>query len=174
MPTTTVQLLKLPPLSALLILINESLKLRLNPNQIKATKVVKAGETKTVVTLEAFKPVSTFSPQLYTGRQDFTYDRLRLQDVFGTQFRVALPLRATVEDVLRLLTANTGIAFDDNDFEKAIVNVTPYRLKPKAGSLRWVGELQLVLSHPTDEIELATVVADNSLDGLSAHASSGE
>lgn len=174
MATTTAQLLQLPPLSALLILINENLKTRLNPNQIKATKVVSAGGVKTVVTLEAFKPSNDFLIQRYKGRRDFTYDRLRLQDIFGDQFKVELPLPATVEDVLQLLRANTGIVFDEADFDKAIVNTSPYRLKPKSTSLRWVGELTLVLSHPTDEIELATVVPDNELDGLSVTAPSGE
>ncbi len=90
----------------------------------------------------------------YEGSFDFLYHRLDLADHFRdvlTGFR--LPLPTSTQVVLDELTRRLGQNFFRDDIvleEIGRTNAAPYRLKAKAESLRWVGELEVWLAEPSD------------------------
>lgn len=166
MKADTPRLLKLDPLSALLVLVNESKGLRLNPQQIAVSRIETLEGTLTRATLKAFTPTTGLTQKLYEGELRFRYQRLVLADVLGDTLTVELPLPATVADILSYLTQITGIVFDQEDFADDRVLGNPYRLKAQPGSLRWTGEILVYLKHSSDPIELATVIVNADLNGL--------
>lgn len=167
MKFTPERLLRMTPLAALLVIINEACGTTLNPNQIRVKQITSLGDRETKVRLEAFKPRNKFDKQVYKGEADFTYNRLDVGQVLGFEYSIRTPLPSTTQDVLEAITETVGVVFDENDFELEVVQNTPYTLKAKPESLRWVGQVELNLN--TEVIPLTPlqdIITNTELDGL--------
>jgi len=169
---TPERLLRMTPLAALLVIINEACGTMLNPNQIRVKQVTSLGGRATKVRLEAFKPRNKFDKQIYKGEADFTYNRLDVGQVLGFEYAIRTPVPSTTQDILAVISETVGIVFDENDFELEVVANTPYTLKAKPESLRWVGQVELNLNTEVIPlIPLRDILTNTVLDGL--HAPSG-
>lgn len=148
MAFTLKRLLRFDPLSALLILVNQQAGSSLNPNQIKAAVVESLGGTLTRVTLSAFAPEQEWIAQEYQGNKVLTYHRLDLATFFHSGFTVEAHLPLTVHSLLEKLNQRQGLVFADSDFDQAVISTSPFTLKAKATSLRWVGQVPVTVRTP--------------------------
>jgi len=162
----TARLLRLPPLSALMVIVNDSRNTRLNPNQIRVTGVASKGERVTEVSLETFESPDRFVEKLYKGSTTFTYHRLDLQQIFDNGFLVQTLLPTTTYNVLQLITDRHGIVFDEDDFENIVIRSGNFLLVPKPESLRWVGSVVIKLDPNAGAINLADIINVRQLNGL--------
>ena len=162
----TARLLKLAPLAALMVIVNQSRGTRLNPNQIRASQVVALDERRTQVLLEAYTPEDPFATQIYKGKARFVYKRLDLATFFGEHYKLDADLPTTSYNLLDKISRATGIVFDQNDFDNQVVRGTPFRLVAKPGSLRWVGELFIDLNQGSGLVDLADIIVNTELNGL--------
>lgn len=162
----TRQLLKYKPLDALLIVINQSENLRLNPEQIRVVHIEGIDGTKTLVRLEATQSNNSALDTLYKANGLFTYNRLDISEVFDNGHVVNIQLPTTTYDLLDVLERDTGIKFDKTDvFLESIWN-EDYTFRPRDTSLRWVGEVTFNLIPSIECIQLSTVLTANVLQDL--------
>lgn len=154
-------LLRLEPEDSLNLMVTNANDLRYPLYGLRAAQPVAEDGTVTRVQLTARDRVAKNDPYPYSGSISFQYRRLSLADTFaGTLdgYRPQLPTSTQV--VLDELTRRSGIAFTKDDIvleEIGRNNSAPYVLKAKAESLRWVGELPIVLA---DLYDLEEVFAD--------------
>lgn len=162
----TRQLLKYKPLDALLIVINQSENLRLNPKQIRVTQIEGIEGTKTLVRLESFSADNAAMDDFYRESGLFTYDRINIADVFNDGHFVNLKLPTTTHDLLDVLERDTGIIFDKGDLPLESIWSENYILKPRDNSLRWVGSVRLTIGSVVECIQLSSVLTANVLNDL--------
>ncbi len=88
------------------------------------------------------------------GEFDFTYNRLDLGEHFeNVLVGYTTPLPSSTQVLLDELKYRLGQQFFDDDVileEVGRANAAPYRLRAKAESLRWVGELEVGLAEDQD------------------------
>lgn len=162
----TERLLKFHPLAALLILINQSTGLRLNPNQIRARDVRSLGGTKTEVTLEHYDSGDEHVEQIYSDSGKVKYDRLDVADFFGASLKVKVNYPVTTMDLMKLLYSVTGIVFDEGDFEPHVARTSPFLLKASSSSLRWIGQVAVGLEETDEEQNLRDIILNDQLSGF--------
>ncbi len=116
----------------------------------------------TRIHLKVRRPVSKLDDVIPpSGELDFTFYRLDVEDHFRdvlSGWRPTLPTSTQV--LLDELSRRMGQKFFLEDFVLESIsrhNAAPYRLKAKAESLRWVGELEIML---IDLVSLQTYMAD--------------
>lgn len=114
-----------------------------------------AGGVRTKVDLTARDQVAKDDFYPFTGQvKDFTYSRIDLKQEFGGMlegFRLTLP--SSTQELLNELTRRTGQEFEVDDVVYETIhsrNSVPYTLKAKRESLRFVGQVDFVLSDVRD------------------------
>lgn len=162
----TRQLLRYKPLAALLIVINQSEQLRLNPDQIRVVHIEGIDGTETLVRLEAKQGSNAALDDIYLNNGLFKYNRLDIADVFDEGHVVNIKLPTTTHDLLDVLERDTGILFDKSDLFLEPIWNEEYLLKPRDTSLRWVGEVTLNLIPSIECIQLSSVLTANVLQDL--------
>ena len=145
------RLLKRTPDVALILIANELYGLSLTPQNSRVVSVA-AGEGKRgTATIEAhydgtdeINDPSRADP--YEGQLKVPFDRLELSDIFGNSIDVPLTSPTNTEAILDILSRNTKIVFDDNDFALERLTGSEVVITAKPESRRWVGSLTLRLS----------------------------
>lgn len=145
------RLLKRTPDVAVLLLANHANGTALSPSNARVVGIEAVGELETVAIIEARNDGSDLVndpsiAQPYSGSQRFTYNRLRLSDFFGSTLR--LPLRAPTnsQNIVEMLSINSGIVFDEHDIQDARFDGDVFTLHAGPNSRRWVGSLTIRLS----------------------------
>lgn len=125
---------------------------------------------KTLVRLSGHEPVLKNDIYPYRGSIDFEFNRLDINEFFKgmlDDFRPALPI--STQDLTDEITRRTGHRFEITDViheEIGRTDSVAYRLKAKAESLRWAGEITLRLS----DLEFLVDI----LDGLTGLATDSD
>lgn len=160
---TTKQLLELTPDGAIVKMVNDANGTFFDGGEtgpLVISPPLNVGGLRTEVELTIRRRISRSEKLPVQGKLAFRYNRL---DVEGTLlgvlagFRPSMPTSTQV--LLDELTARTGIIFHPEDFvleDIYAANATPYTLRAKPESRRWVGELPVTL---IDLVDLASYVA---------------
>lgn len=142
----TSELLKYPPLDALLIIANESLNTSLNPGNCTIASIAKITGTLTECTVAGKSPAADNCANSYENQVVFVYNRIALPTIFGDVLNQPGSLPTTVKNITEQITKHTGIVFDEHDFEDRIINELPITLTPMPESRRWTGSLTIALT----------------------------
>ena len=164
----TLRLLKFDPAVALLIMANNHLNIRLRIEYVDLgipKPIDDNGLTEVTVTTK--RSVDEGIRRDYTGSLKYVYKRIHVADIFTELIFTAKP-PVTVYGLLRNLSLATGLVITDNDFENALITNKSFVLKAKPESLRWFGEISVMLDEPGESIQLAEAFPNNGLDGLIA------
>lgn len=151
MELNTLNLLRLTPTEALMVIGNESLGLSMSPSNCVVENILGMGGRLTEVTVKAqydgSRPINSDAvANPYEGSVTFIMNRLDLGDVFGNVFVVKSNRYTTIGNLLMAITNKTGIVFDEHDFENTTVDSTSVVLTAKPESRRWVGEVTITLN----------------------------
>lgn len=143
---TTEKLLTYAPVSALLIAVNEKLGTSLHPSYVTVGEVTAPNGLLATVEISASAEVPNSQEKRFSGKGTVTIDRIDIGPFFGGQYAVKYDGAITSYDVARLITDQTGILFDERDFPDSVITAQSNKLKVSPRSLRWVGELTIVLA----------------------------
>lgn len=156
------------PLPALLIMINGSTGLRLNPNQIRVNSIESLDGNLSKATVEYYKDDNPAVKQIYSGSGTVIYPRIDVGEFIGSQeLSLRVPYPTTVLDVLSVMHEKTRIVFDLDDFEQNTIFGESVVLKSMSSSLRWVGETVIELEPDPDyKVDLSELIKTNILNGF--------
>jgi hypothetical protein len=140
---STETLLTFKPVEALLIAINTSLGTSLHPSYVKVGDVLSADGLKATVELSARDDQPNVDDKRFTGTGTIVFNRISLGEFFGEMYSIGYDTAITSFDVARMITAETGIEFDERDFVESVITSDSNRLVASPNSLRWVGELSI-------------------------------
>lgn len=143
---STEKLLTYPPINALLIATNEKLGLSLHPSYVKVGEVTNPNGLLATVEISASNEMPNTEEHRFSGKGTITIDRIDIGAFFGGQYAIAYDGAVTSYDVARIITAQTGILFDERDFTDLVITAQSNKLKVSPRSLRWVGEVTIVLA----------------------------
>ncbi|QVD49363.1 hypothetical protein LUCX_293 [Xanthomonas phage vB_XciM_LucasX] len=126
---------------------------------LEISQPLSLGGLRTEVELTVRRQLTKSDNLPYPGQLAFRYNRLDVAGTLADQlngFRPTMP--SSTQVLLDELTSRTGIVFELEDFILEDIgrdNGAPYTLKAKPESLRWTGELQVML---LDLTNLATYI----------------
>lgn len=143
---TTEKLLTYSPTDALLIAINEKLGTSLHPSYVKVSEVTNPNGLLATVEVTASDVAPNSQDHRFSGKGSVTIDRIDIGPFFGGQYVIEYDGAIASYDVARTITAQTGILFDERDFTDQVITGVSNKLKVSPRSLRWVGELTIVLA----------------------------
>lgn len=149
MPSTsmdTLKLLKLSPHDAIIAMLNDVNGSAVDPRLVSTTQVQQLSGKRTTVTVTNLGLAPSDGMIVYEGTLDFEYNRLVLNDEFAdTVFKFNFPLPTTSTAVVKALFEALRWTYDQDDFVEEAVTSSPYTLKAKPESRRWVGFIQIPL-----------------------------
>lgn len=154
---TTEQLLKLSPRGAIVRMINDENNTFFDGSDagpLVISPPLSVGAIRTEVEISVRRRLSGNDGLPHAGQLAFRYNRLDVEMTLSGKlngFRPEMPTSTQV--LLDELTRRTGIKFDLEDFILEDIirsNAAPYLLKAKPESLRWVGDLEVMLIDLTD------------------------
>ena len=154
-------LLRQSPEDALVAMVNARNHTLFRPGDFIVSDVTAVADTRTTVTLTVRSSSAAQDPVPEPGALEFTYERIPVGEHFSgvlADYRPALPV--STQTVLDEITRRTGQQFYPGEFEARYIdraNAAPFVLTPSPTSLRWVGELSVVLG---DFTELSVYLAD--------------
>lgn len=150
----------LKPKDALSVMLTEANNLRYPLYDLVPSLPRKVAGTRTQVDLKARDQVAKDDFYPYTGEvKDFTFNRVDLKQEYGGKmegFRLTLP--SSTKELTDELTRRFGTEFEIDDVVFETIhsrNSVPYTLKAKVESLRFVGQVDFVLSDVRDLSEIA-------------------
>ncbi len=143
---TTEKLLTYDPVSALVISINQKLGSSLNPAYLTVGEVTNPNGLLATVEIAASEIAPNAQEKRFSGKGTVTIDRIDIGSFFGGRYAIEYDGAITSYDVARTITAQTGILFDDRDLTDQVITGVSNKMKVNPRSLRWVGELTIVLA----------------------------
>lgn len=162
----TLRLLKFDPAVALLIMANNHLNVRLHSTYVDFGLPVAIDEDGLTDVLISTKPsVDRGVRRDHIGQILYRYQRIHVADIFSDAVLDLTP-PLTVHSVVRNIATATGLAIGEDDFVNALIEEQKFVLKANEHSLRWYGEVEVVLNEPGVTIQLADAFPNNVLDGL--------
>lgn len=141
---STETLLTFKPVEALLIAINNSLGTSLHPHYVKVGEVLSADGLKATVEVIARDDQPNIDDNRFSGSGTVTFNRINIGAFFGETYSIGYDTAITSFDVARMITADTGILFDERDFVETVITSDSNVLTASPNSLRWVGELAIL------------------------------
>ena len=152
----TIGLLRERPHVALVSLLNEYNGVAIHPDHVEFTNIEPLVGRRTKVTVTPKREANPFVKNPYTGLKEIVYNRLDLSVLFKIyDLRFDIPLPASTHVVIGLVSELTGFVLEEDEFELEFINpynASPYLLKAKPDSLRWVGSVEVELVH-RDELD---------------------
>lgn len=165
--TDTLRLLRHDPAVAVMIMANNQHNLWLRPEFTSVGPPTRLGEVLTKVLISTHPTTDPGIRRNHFGQMEYTYKRLKLDEVMnGIKLDFAPP--ATVASILATISKQTGLVFNENDFDNALIEASHYVLEAKSESLRWVGSVVIELRPAQSVVSLADAFSNNVLDGLAA------
>ena len=152
----TIGLLRERPHVALVSLLNEYNGVDIHPDHVEFSNLEPLAGRRTKVTVTPKRNANPFFKNPYTGLKEIVYNRLDLSvlfKIYDLRFDISLP--ASTHVVIGLVRELTGFVLEEDEFELEFINpynASPYLLKAKPDSLRWVGSVEVELVH-RDELD---------------------
>jgi hypothetical protein len=156
----TIGLLRERPHVALVSLLNEYNGVDIHPDHVEFSNIKPLVGRRTKVTVTPKRNVNPFVKNPYTGLKEIVYNRLDLSVLFQPYtLKFDIPLPASTHVVIGLITELTGFVLEEDEFELEFINpynASPYLLKAKPDSLRWVGSVEVELVHREELSDIVT------------------
>lgn len=137
------QLLTYTPYQALLIAFNDVHGTQLNPRYVALDSIVSSNGADLVVRLKALSVQPNVDENRFSGSGNIAVKRLNLAAIFPRPFVMDYFGEVVSHDVARTITQQTGIVFDESDFESVVLTPTNAILKASPNSLRWYGQMTI-------------------------------
>lgn len=159
-------LLRYSAKEAILITLNNQISGHLTPDRIDVEFVESLGGNLTkakLITVES----ENLSDVYYSGSSEFIYKRHNLADIFGPLYVIEDELPTTVYNVLNKIVLNNGINLDFSDFTNAVIANENFTIEVKPTSLRWFGQLNILIVDTVNKTDLSEYFNDQDLLGFS-------
>lgn len=155
MADDNIGILGLDPKASVVEIFNQA-----NDTKLKDTdaslRVQTAADDNVAATLFAREPWSVFDELPYRGHTDIRWKRLNLGLFFGFDLDVPLQLPTDTVQLLAELQRRTGLRIDQSDVILENIDwpaARRYRLKARPDSMRWYGEVVIVVMRLTSLVK---------------------